>query len=39
MLESAYTLFAGLISIAVMIWLLPWDRERGSVEALKRKVR
>jgi hypothetical protein len=31
-LESAYTLFAGLISIAVMIWVLPWERER----ALKR---
>jgi len=32
MLESAYTLIAGLISIVVMIWVLPCERERGTVK-------
>jgi hypothetical protein len=36
MLEGAYTLFAGMISIAVMIWVLPWEKQRGKVKALKR---
>jgi hypothetical protein len=29
-LESAYTLFAGSISVAVMIWILPWERQRAA---------
>jgi hypothetical protein len=32
MAETAYTLFAGLISIVVMIWVLPWERQRGALK-------